>query len=207
MAQVQDFPILTESRRVPAQVLQFLESVNSAVGRQSRISRRASVALDEMTMRTLPELIEGALGPDHPELAKALHRLAVHYHAANNIEKAEFLYRRALDVASRAFPEPELEYALMMNNLGRLLHERDKLIEAEESYRKGIEMIQRALGPDHPKLATPLSNLAKLYMDEGKADLAEPLYQNSIGVLISTYGVNHPKVLRARARFAKQRKH
>ena len=205
MIQGQEFPVLTRSRRVSPEILDILKSIDIGAGKQSRVNARLLTRLDEVTMQTLPEIVERVLGPDHPEFAIMLHRLAVLYHSRDNLEKAEFLYRRALDTAERAFEEPEMEWGLMMNNLGRLLYEQKKLAEAERLYQRGLGILQESLGPEHPKLATPLSNLATLYMDQGKQDLAENLYQDSITILVNAYGPDHPKVLRARNRIARHR--
>jgi Tfp pilus assembly protein PilF len=206
MSNAEEFPVLTRSRRIPAVVLQFLETIRTGGSDRIGISSRLSAQLDEVTLQTLPEIVEGALGPDHPEFAKVLHRLAVLYHSRDNTEKAEFLYRRALDTAARAFPEPSEEWGLMMNNLGRLLHDNHQLGEAEQLYCQCLETLEKALGPEHRKLATPMSNLAKLYADQGKMDLAEKSYRDSIRVLEKAHGANHPKVAKAKERLARHRR-
>ena len=205
MVQGVEFPVLTRSRRVSPEILDMLRSIDTGAGKRSRVSARLLTRLDELTMQTLPEIVERALGTDHPEFAIMLHRLAVLYHSRDNLEKAEFLYRRALDTAARAFEAPEMEWGLMMNNLGRLLYDQKKLAEAERLYQRGLGILQESLGTEHPKLATPLINLAKLYLDQGKQELAENLYADSITILVKAYGPDHPKVLRARNRIARHR--
>ena len=205
MPQSMEFPVLTRSRRVSPEILDMLRSIDTGAGKRSLVSARLLTRLDELTMQTLPEIVERALGQDHPEFAIMLHRLAVLYHSRDNLEKAEFLYRRALDTAERAFEAPEMEWGLMMNNLGRLLYDQKKLAEAERLYQRGLGILQESLGTEHPKLATPLINLAKLYLDQGKQELAENLYADSITILVKAYGPDHPKVLRARNRIARHR--
>ncbi len=197
-----DFPVLTRSRRVSPQILQVLQRIDTGGARRTRATSRAQSKLDEATLRTFPEMAEQALGPDHPEFAKVLHRLAVLYHARGNLVKAEFLYRRAWATAEIAFSEPDLELALILNNLGRLLYEQKKSSEAERLYQRSIRVIQDALGPEHPKLATPLSNLASLYWDQGRRELAQSLYKQSIAILEKTFGPEHPKVVKARKKLA-----
>src|SRR3990170_2106725 len=159
MTLAEEFPVLTRSRRVSPEILEFLRSIDTGSAKRSRVSARALTKLDEVTVQTLPEIAERALGVDHPELAKALHRLAVLYHSRDNLEKAEFLYRRALDMAERAFGEPNIEWGLMMNNFGRVLYDQKKFTEAEGIYKQAINLLRLAIGPKHRKLATPLSNL------------------------------------------------
>src|ERR1041385_3959485 len=160
MSVAQEFPTLMRSRRISPAILQFLEMIKTGGSDRMGPSSRLSEQIDQATLQTLPEIVEEALGPDHPEFVKVLHRLAVLYHSRDNIEKAEFLYRRALDTAEKAFSEPNEEWALTMNNLGRLLHDSQRLAEAERLYRQALDALEKTLGPEHRKLATPMSNLA-----------------------------------------------
>jgi tetratricopeptide (TPR) repeat protein len=197
-----DFPVLSRSPIIPAEVMRVLSQID--VGNMSvrrSVSRELS-RLDEKTLLTLPELVERAVGADHPELAKTLHRLAVLYHSRNNLEKAEFLYRRAMDTAERAFQEPTLEWGLMINNFGRALYDQKKFDEAETVFRQAIELLQQTFGPRHRKLATPLSNLANLYRDQGNWVLAERMYESSLAILVEVLGPLHPRVVRTREKLA-----
>ena len=111
MTVAEEFPELIRSRMVPPVVIKFLESIETGDSDQIGDASRLSAQFDQATMQTFPEMVERALGSDHPEFAKMLHRLAVLYHSRDNIAKAEFLYRRALDSAARAFPEPAEDVA------------------------------------------------------------------------------------------------
>jgi hypothetical protein len=120
MIQGQDFPVLTQSRRVSPEFLEILQSTATGAAKQSRVSARLLTWLHPATLQTLREFVERALGPDHSEFPKVLHRLAVPYHSRDYLEKAEFHYRGALETAASAFDKPEMEWSLMMNNQGRL---------------------------------------------------------------------------------------
>lgn len=205
----EEFPVLTRSRRVSPEILRVLQRIDTGSGAQTSRAGRSPTQLDELTMRTLPEIVERAVGADHPEFAKILHRLAVSYHARGNPQKAEFLYRRALHTAERAFSEPNLELGLIMNNLGRVLYDQKKFSEAERFYERSLVVLHEALGEaEHPKLATPLSNLASLYLDQEKWELAEEFYGRSITILEKALGPEHPKVAKTRKKLAvvRQRK-
>ena len=206
---VEEFPVLTRSRRISPEILQVLQSIDTWGVRRGRTTGKALTRLDEMTLLTLPEVVERAVGGDHPELVKVLHRLAVLYHARDNPDKAESLYRRALDTAERAFQEPNVEMGLAMNNLGRLLYDRKKFAEAEELCRRAIKVLQQILGAEHPKLATPLSNLAALCLSQDLPELAEDYHEDSMAILEKAHGPEHPKVVKARTKWAaaKSRKH
>ena len=183
---------------VPSDIVRVLQDIDiGSLGAKNTVSRELS-QLDEKTLLTYPEIVERALGADHPELPKALHRFAILYHSRDNLEKAEFLYRRALDAADRAFKEPSIEWGLLINNLGRALYDQKKFTEAEEVFKQAIRLLQQSFGPRHRKLATPLSNLANLYRDQQEWALAQSMYESSIAIMEESLGSLHPRVVRAR---------
>ena len=202
MNAVEEFPVLTRSRRVPPEVLQVLQNIDTWGARRPRATGRALSQLDAMTLLTLPEIVERAVGSDHPEFFKVLHRLAVLYHSRDDPQKAESLYRRALTIAERAFPEPNTETGLAMNNLGRLLYDRQKYAEGEEFCRRSIKILRALLGDEHPKLATPLNNLAVLCLSQNLPEQAEDYFEDSITILVKAHGPAHPKVTKARTKWA-----
>ena len=202
----EEFPVLTQTRRVPSVVLQFLETIRQGGSNRILISSVLASQLDSATLQTLPELVERELGSGHPEYVKVLHRIAVLYHARNDTEQAQACYRRALDAAPVAFQKPTEEWGLILNNLGRLLYDGHRLGEAEQLYCQSRDMLQQALGLEHPKLATPMSNLAKLYAAQGRVEIAERFYRDAIRILEKAHGANHPAVARALERLAKHRK-
>ena len=163
--QLEDFPVLTRSRRVSPKVLTLLKRIDTMVVRRTKATEAALTEIQKTELAALPQVVEEICGPDHPELAKVLHMLAVLYHSVYDLGKAESLYRNALACAERAFHEPNLELALIRNNLGRVLHDQKRLVEAEEFYQQSLQVLHEAVGWDHPKLATPMSNLADLYME------------------------------------------
>src|SRR5439155_15133679 len=52
--------------------------------------------------RQLIELREQAFGPDHPDVASALHILAARYHLVRRYDQAETLYNRALAIRTES---------------------------------------------------------------------------------------------------------
>jgi len=197
-----DFPVLTRSRRIAPKVLALLTRIDTIIVRRTKASAALLTAIQETELASLPRVVEEACGPNHPELAKVLHKLGVFYHSQYNLGKAESLYRNALACAQRAFPEPNLELGLLLNNLGRLLHEQKKLSEAEELYRRSLQVVREAVGPDHAKLGTPMSNLADLYMESGKLKLSKTLLEDLIAILERVHGPNHRRVVKAKQRLS-----
>src|ERR1041384_6405844 len=119
----------TQQIRVPADVLSVLKAIGSS------LTSKTSGIAKELEL-SLPEIMDRVLGSDHPQQTKVLHWLAVVYHTRNDFKTAEFLYRRALEVATRMFGEFNSETGLIMNNLGRVLHDQQQFDEAESLYRR-----------------------------------------------------------------------
>jgi Tfp pilus assembly protein PilF len=202
MAQSNEFPVLTRSRRISPKVLTILNRVNTLVVRRTKVTEELLAELGETELASLPQAVEQTCGPNHPELAKVLHKIAVLYHASYTPTKAQVAYQKALACAEKAFPLPSLEMGLLLNNYGRLLHEQRNLPEAEELYARSLEILKQAVGPEHRKLATPLSNLADLYMEQGKLDASRTLLRAMVAILERNLGPNHRKVAKARDRLA-----
>jgi len=202
MIQDKDFPVLTNSQRISPKVLAILKRVDTMIVRRTKATETALTEIEETELASIPQVVEEACGPDHPELAKVLHKVAVIYHSCDNLGKAESLYRNALASAERAFHEPNQELGLILSNLGRLLQDQKKFSEAEACYKRSLEILQKAVGSDHLKLGTPMSNLANLYMDLGKLGLSKTLQQDLIAILEKGLGPKHRKVVKAKQRLS-----
>ena len=199
---VTDFPVLTRSKRISPKTLAVLKCVDTLIVRRSKAAETLLTQIGDTELASLPQAVEDACGPNHPELAKVLHKIAVLYHSTYSIGKAEITYRNALACAEKAFPQPTLEVGLLLNNFGRLLHEQRKLPEAAEMYERSLQVLKQAVGPYHRKLGTPMSNLADLYMETGKPELSKALLQDLIVLLKMTLGANHRRVVKAQERLA-----
>ena len=72
MIQGQNFPVLTQSRRVSPEFLEILKSTGTGAAKQSRVRALLLTWPDQATLQTLREFVERAWGPDH--LAEAERR-------------------------------------------------------------------------------------------------------------------------------------
>ena len=202
MMRSDDFPVMGRSLRIAPKTLELLNRVSTLVVRRSKTTESLLAEFGEAELAALPAVVEETCGPDHPELAKVLHKIAVLYHASYSVKKAEATYRKALTAAEKAYPLPTLEMGLLLNNFGRLLHEQRDFHEAESLYLRAVDVLKQAVGPFHRKLATPMSNLADLYADLGDRDLTRAYLEDMIAILARNLGPNHRKVAKARERLA-----
>ena len=91
-------------------------------------------------------------------------------------EKAEPLYKQALEIRKRVLGEDHPDYASSLNNLALLYRDMGQYEKARPLLQQALEIRKRALGEDHPDYAISLTNLAELYEHMGQYEKAEPLY-------------------------------
>lgn len=143
-----------------------------------------AVALAEQVLA----IRERTAGPDHPDLATAMHNLAVLYlNQARDVE-AERLYRKALVIREKALGSDHPDVAQTLNNLAVLFAARRNDTDAEPLYRRSLQIREKALGPDHLDVAQSLHNLAALYGRKHRYDEAEQLYNRALAIRRKTLG-------------------
>ncbi|MFY9894662.1 MAG: tetratricopeptide repeat protein [Xanthobacteraceae bacterium] len=137
---------------------------------------------------------EKALGPDHPDVAQALHNLAVLYGQQGRYAEAAPLLKRALAIREKALGPDHLDVATTLNDLAHLYVEQGRHAEAEPLCKRSLAIVEKALGPDHPNFATSLNNLALLYDKQGRYAETEPLYKRALAIYEKALGPDHPFV-------------
>jgi tetratricopeptide (TPR) repeat protein len=75
-------------------------------------------------------LAEKEAGPDHPDVARSLNRLAGLYGVQGRYVEAQPLYERALAIRETALGPDHPALATSLNNLGLLHHRRGRYAEA-----------------------------------------------------------------------------
>jgi len=122
---------------------------------------RASVAIDEQI-----------LGPQHPDLSRALFTLGTTLYHMAHYEEAETVLRRGVSVA-RASLGDHPTTATALNNLGLVLMDWHGLDEAERVYSEALRIATAQLGPRHNGTLIMASNLGYVHGRQGKLELAE----------------------------------
>jgi hypothetical protein len=96
-----------------------------------------------MTTCLQPPELESTLGPEHPDVAQSMDRLATRYAALGNDHKqterkaavmrttAESLYRRALAIREKALGPDHLDVAATLNHYAALLRKMNRAAEAD----------------------------------------------------------------------------
>ncbi len=105
------------------------------------------------------EMRRAALGPSHPEVARALANLSAPYLFSGDPETAERLQREAIAIGEQ-LGEASPDLATHRATLGYLLNMQKRWVEGERVNRQALAGVTAALGPDHPRVRTIEVNLA-----------------------------------------------
>ncbi len=84
------------------------------------------------------------------------------------MQKAEAMYRRALDGKEKAWGPEHTSTLNTVNNLGLFYADQGKMQEAEAMYRRALEGYEKAWGPEHTSTLTTVHNLGILHADQGR---------------------------------------
>ncbi len=142
--------------------------------------------------RTLHErafaIRERDLGPDHPQIANSLQRLANVDQLDGRYDDAVTGYDRAKAILVAAHgPEAE-PLGGLYHNLGRLQFMRGNLDEALPNLQLSTVVFERYAGPDHPMLATALNALGATLRRLGRVDEALVVVQRAESILSRALG-------------------
>jgi tetratricopeptide (TPR) repeat protein len=125
------------------------------------------------------EIIEEALGPDHPDVALSLNNLALLYRDNGDYAAAGELLNRAQAILVAALGPNHPNVAVGMRNLARLRRLEGNTGRAESLYNVALSIFEQALGPDDVAVADTLEELAAVLDAEGRTDEAAPLLQRA----------------------------
>lgn len=123
------------------------------------------------TLEGIVVTVETVYGPEDPQVAISLFRVAERYRVTGNVKKADARYRRALEILGKR-PGPAEIVAGCMAGLGWVAAERDERDEAEEWYRRALSVAERSMGRDNPSLVPFLQSYAGALREAGREDEA-----------------------------------
>jgi tetratricopeptide (TPR) repeat protein len=128
-----------------------------------------------------------------PDAAELLTNMGWYLREHARYAEAEDLLQRALVIYEHLPEPPYLEYAIALNELGRLHQAQGTYVQAVPLYQHALDLYEQHRGPDHPHTAVILDNLAQVYQFQGKYTEAEPLYQRALAIKEQTLGPDHPE--------------
>lgn len=107
----------------------------------------------------------------------------------------EQLYREADEIGRLAWGSESLEYASLLNDIGRYYHLRVRYTEAENFYKLAFATRTRLLGRDHADVAAVVNNLAVLYENQVLYAKAESYYRTALEIREKGLGEDHPDTI------------
>jgi len=146
------------------------------------------------------ELLEGALGADHPDLKGPLIGLGNIDRDRGALDRAKARYERALELMRAHFGDgtrggggesegkgkgegdahPEIAVALF--NLGNIHKDLGHLDVAEDHYRQALAIRERALREDHPLMIKNLTTLGKALVAGGQPQEGIEVLQRALSL-------------------------
>ena len=132
---------------------------------------------EEFQKRAL-ELLKGA--PNQLATAIGYANLGNVYSMADDYDRAQPIYRRALGLFENASGEQHLYVAICTSNIGMCHSVNGEFDRAESHYRRALEAAEKTVGYNHPTTANILNKLAILYRQTGRPDRAESFFTRAL---------------------------
>lgn len=137
------------------------------------------------------------LGPEHPDIAKALGNLASACMDTGRVDEAVSLGQQALTVTEKNLGHEHPDTARVLGNLAATYRLQWRPRDALTLQLRALAIAERTLGPEHPDTARALGNLACVYTDLGQVDDARPLELRALRIFEVALGPEHPDTARA----------
>jgi CHAT domain-containing protein/tetratricopeptide (TPR) repeat protein len=148
------------------------------------------------------QLIEQALGRDHPEVGNAAANFGMLLYQARRDAEAEPLLRRGLTIAEAQSPQDNARIAVITDNLSALLRRTGRLEEALRYCQRALGLFEATLPPDHPSRATTLNNLGSILNQLGRYAEAEGPLRRSLDSVQAQFGAGHVNTVTAATNLA-----
>jgi serine/threonine protein kinase len=142
----------------------------------------AGVPGGEENLQRALELVRHTDPPDDQVHLWILNDLAVYEVGRAEYRKAVDLFREALRIRERIYPEGHGDRNLGLNNLGYTLLLAGERTEARHYIEAAVAANERTYGRDHFQVGLSLHSLGELERQEGHLDRARPLLQRALEI-------------------------
>jgi eukaryotic-like serine/threonine-protein kinase len=124
--------------------------------------------------------MEGALGPESPNLLFSLGNLAEIMRERGKLDEALALQRRVLTLVQANLPENHRDTGLTVHNIAETLAAKGDTAAAIEHYRRALAIREKVHGPDDHYVANTLTGLGDALIAAGNADDAVPVLERAL---------------------------
>ena len=177
----------------PRDSLRLGEAMTLLVEALLRSGRFASPGAAELSARAV-FVRERTLGPDHPEVASALHHRANLLRSSGAVEGLQSMYERVLAIRLGAFGPNHRDVARTWNDYGNLMQLIGAYASAESLYLESSRAYERIGESQRRNLGKVLNNLAVLQQLAGDYVRARQTQERSKALFEQTLGPDHPNV-------------
>ncbi len=132
-------------------------------------------------LRRVIEIRERALGPDHPDLARALSMLGNVQGARSEFSAARLSFERSLEIRVKALGPEHDAVASSLESLGNVHMALNEYEAARARFAKALA-IEEVTGPRDPHIAYPLTSLGSALIRLDRHAEAIPLLQRAVDV-------------------------
>ena len=138
------------------------------------------------------DLRRDSFGDEHLLTAKSLQQKSIILGKKGQLEEAETILLRAIEIQRRLDDAAEL--GLSISQLAELTSEQGRIGEAETHHREALKILEDEHGPNHPSLIQALNGLAISLEQQGRFDEAETAYVRALELTKAILGSEHPGV-------------
>lgn len=139
-------------------------------------------AKQEAVEMQIYELYKGKHAENHNKYVHAVAGLADVYQSRQNLEKADSIYRVALEINKQLLGKNAAGNIYLLRHIGIVNTEMRKYEVAEKYLKKAMEIVDENGGEESPLYTMCGNNLARLYAATGKKSLAASLFQKSLAI-------------------------
>jgi CHAT domain-containing protein/tetratricopeptide (TPR) repeat protein len=138
------------------------------------------------------EIVEKALGPQHPATASSLNNLASTYSKMGDYAKALPLQERALAIREKALGPQHPDTATSLLLVADTYSQMGDYAKSLPLLERCLVICEKSLRPEHPDTAASLLWVAYTYSQMGDYAKALPLQERSLAIREKALGPQHP---------------
>ncbi len=143
---------------------------------------------------SMPSSAQQKAGMGGREVAILLNQSGLFLKARGDVDEAEKLLRRGLDINKITYGDNHENVAISLNNLAATLQDKELLFEAEPLFMEALKIDENRKGRHHGNVARDLFNLGQLFQAMGREDDVEALYHRSLQINVKNFGRNHVNI-------------
>ena len=157
---------------------------------------RARYAQAEPLYQRALRIGKRALGPEHPQMAHPLCRLATSSMSKGSTSRPNHCFTTRCGSENKCWGQTP-RCSFHARTPGEALWKKGKYERAKPLYQRALHIRELANGAEHTEIAHLLNDLAILSVEQGQHEQAETLYHRALSMWERTLGANHPNTAMA----------